>query len=146
MMDGKQFLGTARFLRHKGTDEAAFRSAVSRAYYACFIVTRDVAYSACCNITLKKKAGIINEAKVGHQPLRNYLESSSKPEVKMLAADLAGLSGNRNDADYKMNQKITEYDAQSAIEEAEAYLKALSEIPSVDIGKAMEAFLKTTNP
>jgi len=143
-MDGKLFLGTARFLRHEGTDEAAFRSAVSRAYYACYIVARNVAYNACTNQSLKKKAGISKEEKIRHENLRYYLMASSKTEIKTLAADLAGLSGNRNDADYKMNQKITVDDAQDAIEEAEVFIETLCEIPSEEIGKAMEDYLKTT--
>lgn len=140
-MDGKQFLGTARLLRHKGTDEAAFRSAVSRAYYACYIVARNVVYNACANQALKKKAGFSKEERIRHENLRYFLMESSKTEIKNLAADLAGLCGNRNDADYKMNQKITVDDAHIAIEEADAFLKALSEIPSEDIGEAMEDYL-----
>lgn len=145
-MDGKLFLGTARFLRHNGLDEAAYRSAISRAYYACFIATRSIAYNACKDVSLKEKTGIYNEEKIRHENLRNYLKNSSKTEIQKLASDLFSLSGNRNDADYKMGKEITVDDAQSAIEEAEAFFESLANTPKEDIGKAMEECLRKTYP
>ena len=135
-MDGKSFLGTARFLQNKGTDEAAYRSAISRAYYACFIAIRDVAFKA-CESNARRIAGIKSERTIRHEPLQRYLKSGSLEAIRRLGEDLAALQGSRTDADYNMTLTISTDDAQSAIGEAEAFLKALSRTSVSDIGKAM---------
>lgn len=139
-MDGKQFLGTARLLRHKGINEADFRSAISRAYYSCFITIRDIALSTCRDKSRIKKVG-----NIGHEKLPIYLNEGNS-NVQLLGSDLKSLYGDRIDADYKMNQKITVDDARDAIENAEALFEALSKISNGDIGGALENYLKKTYP
>jgi len=142
-MNGRLFLGTARFLRNNGSDEAAYRSAVSRAYYACFIVTRDLAFHA-CGSEARRKAGIKNERNIGHDPLQRYLKSGATESIQQLGQDLAALHGNRIDADYNMKQTITDEDAQYAIEETEALLELLSQTPiKKDVGEAIDNYVRT---
>lgn len=140
-MDGKQFLVTACLLRREGLDEADFRSAISRAYYACFITTRDIVLSACRDKIRIKKA-----ENIGHEKLQQYLKNGSSSAVQQLGSDLASLHGNRVDADYIMYRKITVDDAQDAIGNAEVFLKDLSIISNDDIGKALENYLKIIYP
>lgn len=143
-MDGKRFLGTARFLRNKGSNEAAYRSAVSRAYYACFIAIRDLAFRA-CGSEYRSKAGLKKEQNIGHLPLQRYLKNGTMESVKQLGEDLAALHGSRIDADYNMKQTITNEDALCAIEEAEALLKLLYKTPEQEIGNAINNYIRATS-
>ena len=144
-MDGKLFLGTAQFLQSKCTNEAAYRSAISRAYYACFIATRDIAFQSCEKSTLLR-AQIKNERKIQHDKLLVYLKEASEKTVKKLGQDLAGLYGSRKDADYNMSAKITVDNSQDAIDEADAFLQALFKTPHKHIGKAVDDYIQKTHP
>lgn len=142
-MDGKRFLGTARFLQNSGSDEAAYRSAVSRAYFACFLEARQVAFDHCSG-EAKRKARVTRVGRIRHQPLQQYLKNSPCTDIRQLGEDLAGLSGNRNDADYNMEDSLSADDSQGAIDEAQAFLDALSRIAPVEIGSAMEEDIEQT--
>jgi len=100
-MDGSLFLCTARLLKCKGACEADFRSAINRAYYACFLTARKIAY-ANCSSEARLKAQIKNERKIRHDSLQTYLKDSSIPAIRELGEDLAGLSGIRVEADYNI--------------------------------------------
>jgi uncharacterized protein (UPF0332 family) len=139
-VDGKLFLGTAQFLRNSGFDEAAYRSAVSRAYYACFLEARKIAFNNCSE-EARRKDGIKNEKNIRHEPLQIYLKQSSIESIRQLGEDLAGLLGIRQEADYDMSSTITADDAQEAIENAEALLADFENIDSSAIGKAMEEYI-----
>ena len=123
-MDGRFFLGTAHFLSNDGNDEAAHRSAMSRAYYACFLVTRTIVFNNCCTAT-RTKAGIKNERSILHKPLQQYLKNSSDKPVQ--------------------RQAITADDAEDAIANAEAFLKALDGIGPISIGEAVEEYIAKTH-
>jgi len=141
-MDGRLFLGTARFLQNDGADEAAYRSAISRAYYACFIVIRDLVFRI-CKSEYRIRAGIRSEQNIGHTPLLRYLKNGGVESVEQLGEDLASLYGSRKDADYNMKQTMTEEDARQAVEEAEALLNSLSNISEKEIGTAVNNYLQT---
>ncbi len=143
-MDGKLFLGTARFLRNSGFGEAAYRSAVSRAYYACFLEARQVAFDNCSEEALRK-AGIKNVRRIGHEPLQRYLKNSSCRNTQQLGENLAGLHGNRQDADYNMTGSLSSDDSQDAIDEAQAFLEAFSRVDPAKIGNAMADHIKLTH-
>ena len=143
-MDGRLFLGTARFLQSERTDEAAYRSAVSRAYYACFITARNKAF-ATCQPQARTIAGIGNERDIRHQSLQQYLKSSPTETVRRLGEDLASLHGIRQDADYDMSKTISSADAKDAIDQAEAFLNELSETPPQEIGRAVEGHIRKTH-
>ncbi|MBW2141594.1 MAG: HEPN domain-containing protein [Deltaproteobacteria bacterium] len=144
-MDGRLFLGTARFLRNNGSDEAAFRSAVSRAYYACFLAARDVLFAA-CGPEARSKEQIRKERDIRHEPLQRYLKYGSVEKVQEIGEILAALHGNRKDADYDMKKRITADDAEDAIEEADYLINLLSEIPKEEVGKAIDNYVRTVYP
>lgn len=145
-MDGRLFLGTARFLQNKGADEAAYRSALSRAYYACFIVVRDLVFRV-CSPEYWRKAGVRDERGIGHKPLREYyLKNGTTESVERLRDDLKSLYSSRIDADYNMRQTITDEDAQQAIEEAEAILELLFNIPEKEIKTAVNNYFLAVYP
>lgn len=141
-MDGRLFLGVARFLRNKDADEAAFRSAISRAYYACFLVARQKAFNE-CNLQIRKKARIFGEKGIRHESLQNYLKNSDKDVIRQLGEDLSGLCGNRNEADYNMSINMNADDAKDAIESAEMFLSDLDKLQANDIGSAMEVYINS---
>jgi len=141
-MDGKLFLGTARFLKNEGKDEAAFRSAISRAYYACFIVLRDKVFLLCDKKYLKRES-IKKGQDITHKKLRQYLKNGNLESVEKLGEGLSSLHGNRLDADYNMEQFITDRDAQNAIEEAELILNMLKDISEEEIKAALSNYFKT---
>lgn len=142
-MDGKRFLGTARFLQSRGADEAAYRSAVSRAYYACFLETRRVAFANCPQ-EARRKAGIKSARKILHESLQRYLKNGATEAVRQLGEDLAGLCGKRGDADYNMDAVLSAADAKDAVEEAQAFLNEFSRTDPVAVGEAMEAYIDAT--
>jgi uncharacterized protein (UPF0332 family) len=139
-VDGKLFLGTARFLQSSGSGEAAYRSVVSRAYYACFLEARQVAFGQCSEAA-RTRAGISKEGAIRHQPLQWYLKGSSSMNIRQLGEDLASLHGNRQDADYNMTKSLTSGDSRAAIEDAEAFLQAFSRVSPAEIGDAMTEYI-----
>lgn len=141
-MDGKLFLGTARFLRSEGSDEAAYRSAVSRAYYACFLEARQLAFDNCPE-AVRRKAGIAKIKGIKHDKLRTYLTNAADEAIRALGINLSGLCGNREDADYGMDNTLLPEDADGAINDAEAFLEALQD-KAVAVGEAMKTYIETT--
>ena len=98
-MDGKLFLGTARFLKDKGRDEAAYRSAISRAYYACFLSARHVAFRNLDTQT-RLAAQLKDERSIRHEKLPTWLKNCRTAAVRKLGDDMVGLCLNRSDADH----------------------------------------------
>ena len=139
-MDGKLFLGTAKFLINNGLDEAAFRSAVSRAYYACFLEARKTAF-AYCDKNVRFKDGIKNEKDVRHEPLAEYFKVSDDQSIRQLGEDLSGLRRSRQKADYVMESSIQIDDAKDVVDQAELFLEEIADKDPTDIGKAMENYL-----
>lgn len=143
-MDGRNFLATARLLLHEGKDEADYRSAVSRAYYACFIAVRDMSFKACHYKAAKKM-----NWSVGHDKLWAILDRSSTKEVKRLRQALSDLCAERKKADYKMLEKINENRATTAIDNAQALLELLdllSKAPENELGKVMNEHVTQNYP
>ena len=138
-MDGKCFLTTARFLHTEGSEEADFRSAVSRAYYACFLAARGIAYRKCSKTTLTA-AFIRKERDIGHTNLQKYLKAGLVGTVRQLGENLAGLCGCRVDADYEMAKQVGQEQAEQSIDDAEAFLAALDAANPQDIDKAVETY------
>ena len=143
-MDGKLFLGTARLLQSKGSDEPAYRSAVSRAYYACFLEARRVAFEN-CDEGARGKAGIGNPRGIKHEPLQRYLKNSSCRTIQKIGEDLAALCGNRQDADYNMTRSLISEDSRQAIEDADAFLSAFVGVDPKKIGCAVSKYIRQTH-
>ena len=142
-MNGRDFLGTAQFLLSSGTDEAAHRSAISRAYYACFLAAREVAFEKCDKSVLLRDS-ISRPSGIRHTRLLQFLRYAPIPAVKGLGDDLATLYGNRRDADYEMSEHITDDDAEDAIKMAETFLVALTATHPADIRTAIHTFINDT--
>ena len=142
-MDGKCFLTTAQFLSTEGSTEADFRSAVSRAYYACFLTARGIAFRN-CGEAFRQSADIHKESSITHDRLPRYLKAGSGEAVQRLGVTLAGLLGCRKDADYEMAGQFEKGDAVQSIDDAEAFLAAIAEARPQDIGKAMENNIRLT--
>ena len=142
-MDGKLFLGTAKFLINNGSDEAAYRSAASRAYYACFLVVRQTAFQY-CNKNVRIRDGIKTEKSVRHEPLTRYLKDSSNDSIRVLGEELASLLRTRQKADYVMDSSFEFDDAEDAVEKAGVLLKDIAQANPVDIGKSMENYISKT--
>lgn len=139
-MDGKFFLDSARLLKCKGTHEADYRSAISRAYYACFLTARTIAF-ANCSPNARHAAGKTREKDIRHMDLRTYFKENPNTDIKNLGDDLAGLCGNRVNADYVMSRSVSAGDANDAINEADALLEAISNFQESEIGNAMEQYI-----
>jgi len=138
-MNGKEFLVTAMLLQHKGSDEADFRTAISRAYYACFIELRDIAFNYCSE-DARRRAHLKSERKIRHEDFLSSLRNSSMPEISRLGGDLQGLYGNRNEADYNMSISLNKINADDAIEEANFILADVGKLSPAEIGKALEEY------
>lgn len=144
-MDCKCFLTTARFLSTKGSGEADFRSAVSRAYYACFLAARSIAFKN-CREDFRLTGKIRGEKDITHFELQQYLKNGLVVPVRQLGVDLAALHGSRKDADYEMTAQFCKEDAEHSIEEAEWFLAAIASANPHDIGKGMEKRIQTAPP
>jgi len=143
-VDGRCFLTTAQFLHTEGSEEADFRSAVSRAYYACFLAARGIAFRNCRG-DLRLAAGIDKEKRIRHEPLQKYLKAGLADPVRRLGVELAGLCGSRMEADYDMSKPVGKEDAAQSIDDAEAFLAALAAANPKDIGKAVETYIGSTH-
>jgi len=144
-VDGKRFLHTARFLQNNGSDEAAYRTAISRAYYACFLEARRIAFSN-CSVAMRTKDGITNEKDIRHKSLQYYLKNSPDKPVRQLGEDLSDLQAIRIDADYIMALAVRAEHAQDAIEDAGAFLAELEKVGPGRVGKAMEEYIARMYP
>ena len=138
-MDGKLFLHTAGFLLSKGSNEADYRSAVSRAYYACFLEARSVVFHTCLPQT-KNMLDIGRLKKIRHEKLLECLKATKDSAVQQLGDDLAGLCSDRNAADYKMDSPCNHADARKAVETADIVLKDLAQIGASRIAKAVDDY------
>jgi len=144
-MRGRQFLDTAMLLRHSKSNEAHFRSAMSRAYYACFLEVRVPAFNL-CNESSRIKYGISKIKEIKHNQLPVFLKNSQNPNVKKLGIDLGGMLGMREDADYDMTNIVTEENADDAINNADALIKHFDSIPPKEIGKALTDYFDKIIP
>lgn len=146
-MEGRNFLTTATFLRDSGLNEAAYRSAISRAYYACFLEIRKAAFDN-YRQAMRRGGGsnIKKENDIRHENLGYYLKNSSNERVRELGNNLVGLKDSRKDADYIMSSAILIEDADDAIDEARALLDDIDSVGPPAIGKAMEGYYSKLNP
>ena len=140
-MDGKLFLGTARFLLSDGLDEAAYRSAVSRAYYACFLEMRLVAFNN-CDSAVWRIGDVRSIRDIRHRKLAKYLMLNSHTNIQRLGRVLRSLLGKREKADYDMDQSLTDVDSRDAIDDAQSLLDDFSRVPPVEIGNAVAEFIR----
>jgi uncharacterized protein (UPF0332 family) len=114
-MNGRDFLTFARTLATSG-QEAAWRSMVSRAYYAAFHVARE--RFADLRFTVPR-------ADRAHSYLHMRLQNCGHPQAAAAGVSLDKLRADRNRADYDLHRPIVRNFALSAIHSAEQIVQAL---------------------
>ena len=112
-MNGRDFLPAARRMT-AGSQEADWRSAASRAYYAAFHGARDVLAA------LRFRTPRADRA---HNYLYVRLNNCGIPSVEHAANDLHDLRTLRNIADYDVGQSFMSQEAAGAVDSAETILK-----------------------
>lgn len=108
--DPQKFLELARDLAERANDQAALRSAISRAYYAAFLSARAVAETG---------------GRRFDTPHRQVWEHLA---LNMSFIDLKGLRlrRSRNKADYRLGVVFTPQEAKTSIDRAEQILEMLA--------------------
>ena len=118
--DPRQFLEIAEDLlqdRRKGHNkEGRIRTAIGRAYYAAFLITK------------KKLQEIGYSFRRVERLHKDVIYRLMKDKHFFIGSKLNTLFDNRVDADYKMNAKITSKLGQSSIELAQDILRAIDKI------------------
>src|SRR5208283_3100533 len=112
-MQPEKFLDVARRLAKTGNPEDC-RSAISRAYYAAFNVAQ--------------RMGFPKPSGNHHNTLQRRLLNSGDSEITRLGSELADFCEQRNRADYQMDHKPSESqaNADAAVLRAEEAIKALN--------------------
>lgn len=139
-MEGKCFLATASFLQSNGSGEAAYRSAVSRAYYACFLEARQIVFERSSSRE-RLRVGVAKLKMIRHEKLPKYLKQSECGEIRRLGVILASLCVNRTEADYNMEDSLSSDDSQDAIDEAQSFLDDFSQVDPAKIEKILADYI-----
>jgi hypothetical protein len=114
-MNGRDFLPLARTLSNLGT-EPAWRSAVSRAYYAAFHVARD---------WVSALGFVVPAAERAHGYLWLRLSNCGAPTVQGAGANLNILRRERNRADYDVGSPLTAAVMARSLQRAQDIIQAL---------------------
>jgi uncharacterized protein (UPF0332 family) len=114
-MDERDFLTLAQTLA-LATAEAAWRTAVSRAYYASFHVARHL---------LQALGFTVPHADRAHAYLWLRLQNCGDPQVEAAAADLNVLRRDRNSADYDLRRPMRQAVARTQVQAAERIIQVL---------------------
>ena len=130
LFDYVEFLDLARSLigRTPGgsTDEAAWRSAVSRAYYAAYHVALDYAVSKALPPAVLPPG---NKAGAHERLIRQYLQNFPKTDPGFaVGSELSDLKGRRVRADYRSPQ-VTKAHAITAARQADALIVQIRSLP-----------------
>ena len=114
-MNERDFLAVAKLLAGEST-EAAWRSAVSRAYYAAFHVARSL---------LEELGFTVPRADKAHDFLYVRLNNCGDPQVGAAGRQLKQLRDDRNQCDYNLRRLIPQHFAWSQIRVAELIIQTL---------------------
>jgi uncharacterized protein (UPF0332 family) len=114
-MTGRDFLVLAQALCAQAS-EAAWRTAVSRAYYAAFHVAREL---------FEGLGFIVPHADRAHAYLWRRLTHCGDPRVQRAGSDLNTLRGERNRADYDFRLSFQQGVTQALVRMAEQVIQAL---------------------
>jgi uncharacterized protein (UPF0332 family) len=123
-MDGSDFLDVAWHLL-EGESEAAWRSAVSRAYYAAFHVAREL---------MIRNGFVVQGGEAAHAYLWRRLSNGGNREVQTAGNRLNLLRGVRNQADYQLDASFSQALADAQVQTAQDIvdlLEALNEEPEI---------------
>src|SRR5262245_47018920 len=113
------FVDFADELHQSRSDEAALRSAISRAYYGAFGATRGY-----CQVRFDLKSGHVEI----HQQIINSLKTSDISDEYSLGNMLSGLRKERNDADYESQAIIKKQRVGVAISTARRILSSVKSL------------------
>ena len=114
-MNGRDFLTLAQTLATSGT-EAAWRSAISRAYYGAFHVAREL---------LENLRFVVPRGDQAHAYLWLRLYNCGDPQVGRAGSELNQLRGERNRADYDLHRPISSAVAASQAQAADRVIQIL---------------------
>jgi uncharacterized protein (UPF0332 family) len=114
-VNGRDFLQIAQVLA-TDTSEAAWRSAVSRAYYAAFHEAR---------VLLQDLGFIVPRADRAHAYLWLRLSNCGDIPTQLAGRELNDLRGDRNRADYDLDQALTQVEAAGHVLIARRIIQAL---------------------
>lgn len=114
-MDGRDFLSLAENWA-RGSREAEWRSAVSRAYYGAFHVARDL---------LRRCRFKVPRADQAHAYLSMRLSNSGHPPVVAAGRSLGTLRQSRNQADYDIDLPFSQATAAAQVQIAKNVVQAL---------------------
>jgi len=114
-MNARDFLRLAQDLLSQPT-EAAWRSAVSRAYYAAFHVARE---------PFDVLGFVVPKAERAHAYLWLRLSNCADADVQLAGRELNDLRGDRNQADYDFKRPLPQAVAAGQVRAAEKVIEAL---------------------
>ena len=97
----------------KGTDESYYRSAISRAYYGAFCITRDRV-----NYSDYRKSDV-------HSRVADKYATSNDEDERIIGSILIKLRKARNNADYNSNETIRKDYAERMVNSAKSILEIL---------------------
>ncbi len=140
-MDGRLFLVTARFLHDQGSEEADFRSAVSRAYYACFLLYREMIFNVC--LEEWQERGKRSKKAIKHYYVPNCLINSDNADIRRIGKEFESLQTKRKNADYEMSLNFNQTDAEEAIQLADIMIAELPRLDSEVIRDSTSKYIPT---
>src|SRR5437773_9338428 len=128
-MNGRDFLAAAR-RQAASAEEADWRRAASRAYYAAFHVARDLLAD------LRFRTPRADRA---HNYLYVRLNNCSEPQIRDAADLLHDLRSRRNVADYDVRPPFPFQDAATAIADAASILRILNSLTPAERTRTTDA-------
>ncbi len=144
-MDGADFIKTAELLCLYVDREASLRSAISRAYYACFLVTRKTVFDNTPRGSLAA-ASVKSERDIMHSNLKEWLKHGSDESVRALGHELGDLYAERKMADYDMRRSYTHPKARETVANARDYMEQLRAVEEALIGQQVAVYLGQIYP
>jgi uncharacterized protein (UPF0332 family) len=131
-MDARDFLALSRQLA-SATTEAAWRSAVSRAYYATFHVAR---------LLMEDLQFAVPQADRAHAYLWLRLANCGEPGVQQAAYTMNELRGYRNRADYDLGRALRQALAQTQVQQAGRIIQILDALGKPTRGQIRDEMKK----
>ncbi|HEV3118847.1 MAG TPA: HEPN domain-containing protein [Gemmataceae bacterium] len=115
-MKSRDFLTLAQALLKEST-EVAWRSAVSRAYYAAFHVAREL---------LQDLGFVVPKAERAHAYLWRRLSNCGDPRLQAAGHEINDLRGDRNEADYDLRLSLAQTIADGQVRTARKIIDVLA--------------------
>ncbi len=132
-MHARDFFNLASILA-KGSTEAEWRSAVSRAYYAAFHIARNLLLGCGFSVPRGEQA---------HAHLWLRLSNSKHPDVENAGGDLKSVRSSRNWADYDLDRRLNQATALSQLKLIENLNRVLEEASKEPVKAQITEAMKT---